>query len=211
MVALGRGLHHCDGAARPLLMWRFAAPMLAISSASVGGGIGLRSWVVNAQVPHDYRRTDLAAHVRAIAHANDCTGDGVGMLTAADVDAFRTASEQGVDAWVTTGLGLVTWAAAPDGDAVEWRPGTINVFAALPARCTEAALVNAVATATEAKAQALAEGGVPGTGTPSDAVCIVCPATGAAEQFAGPRSSLGAALGRVVHAAVAEGIAGDEP
>ena len=208
MVALGRGMHHCDGAARPLLMWRFATPMLAISSASVGGGVGLRSWALNAQVPHNYARTDLAAHVRAIAHANDCTGDGVGMLTAADVDAVRSATDQGIEVWATSGLGLVTWAAAADGDAQEWRPGTINVFAALPVRCTEAALVNAVMTATEAKTQALVERGVPGTGTPSDALCIVCPASGEAEVFAGPRSPLGAALGRAAHAAIAEGIAG---
>ena len=73
----------------PVLVWRLSTPTLTISSAPVGGGIGTRSWVVNAQVPHDYARTDLAAHVGKIASANGCTGDGVGMLTAASVEAVR--------------------------------------------------------------------------------------------------------------------------
>ena len=130
------------------------------------------------------------------------------MLTAASVDGVSSASEAGVEAWATVGVRLVTWAADADDRGFEWTPGTINVVASLPVRCTEAALVNAVMTATEAKTQALFERQVPGTGTASDAVCIVCPASGAAEPFAGPRSPLGAALARVVHAAVAGGIRG---
>ncbi len=208
MTAFSKGRHLCDGTTFPVLVWRFASPTLAISSAAVGGGIGTRSWVVNAQVPRDYTRTDLSAHVREIATANGCAGDGVGMLTAASVDEVDSASEAGVEAWATVGVRLVTWAADADDRAFEWTPGTINVVASLPARCTEAALVNAVMTATEAKTQALFERQVPGTGTASDAVCIVCPASGAAEPFAGPRSPLGAALARVVHAAVAGGIRG---
>jgi adenosylcobinamide amidohydrolase len=210
MTAFSKGRHVCEGSAFPVLVWRFSASMLAISSAPVGGGIGTRSWVLNAQVPHDYTRTDLSAHVHEIAAANDCAGDGVGMLTAATVDAVSAGSEAGIDAWATVGLRLVTWAADSDDRAREWAPGTINVVALLPVRCTEAALVNAVMTATEAKTQALFERRVPGTGTASDAVCIVCPPDGAAETFAGPRSELGAALARVVHAAVAGGIRGAE-
>ena len=207
MTAFTKGRHLCDGTAFPVLVWRFAPPTLAISSAPVGGGIGIRSWVVNAQVPRDYARTDLSAHVGDIATANGCAGDGVGMLTAASVDGVSSASEAGVEVWATVGVRLVTWAADADDRAFEWTPGTINVVATLPVRCTEAALVNAVMTATEAKTQALFDRHVPGTGTASDAVCIVCPASGAAEPFAGPRSPLGAALARVVHAAVAGGIA----
>jgi adenosylcobinamide amidohydrolase len=77
----------------------------------------------------------------------------------------------------------------------------------VPVALTGAALVNAVATATEAKTQALVEAGVPGTGTASDAVCVCCPTVAEdAELFAGPRSPWGARLARAVHAAVATGI-----
>ena len=80
--------------------------------------------------------------------------------------------------------------------------GTINVVAVLPARLSDAALVNAIATATEAKAQALFELGVAGTGTATDAVCIATPADGRAETFGGPRSRWGSRLARAVRDAV---------
>jgi len=201
-----RGCHYCDGVEFPALVWRFETPMRAVSSASVGGGVGLRSWVLNAQVPEGYARTDLAAHVAEIASGNGCAGDGVGMLTAAKVDTVQLASDGEVYAWATVGLQLVTWAADADGNAQRWRPGTINVVALLPEPLSDPALVNAVITATEAKTQALTERGVPGTGTASDAVTIVCPTEGPEEIFGGPRSRLGAQLARAVHAAVSRGI-----
>lgn len=79
----------------------------------------------------------------------------------------------------------------------------------LPAPLTDAALVNAVATATEAKVQALLDAGLDCSGTPTDSVCVAAPApspdSGAGEPFAGPRSRWGARLARAVHAAVLEG------
>ena len=76
--------------------------------------------------------------------------------------------------------------------------------AGFPAPLGDAALVNAVVTATEAKTQALGEGGVPGTGTASDAIVVCCP-TGSTERYGGPRSLWGARLARAVHRAVAAG------
>ena len=69
-------------------------------------------------------------------------------------------------------------------------------------RLSDAAFVNAIATATEAKAQALFELGVAGTGTATDAVCIATPADGRAETFGGPRSRWGSRLARAVRDAV---------
>ena len=60
-------------------------------------------------------------------------------------------------------------------------------------------------TVTEAKAQALWEAGVAGTGTPSDAVAVLCPPSGPAEAFGGPRSRYGSRLARAVHRAVLDG------
>jgi adenosylcobinamide amidohydrolase len=84
--------------------------------------------------------------------------------------------------------------------------GTINIMAVLPVAMTDAALVNAVMTMTEAKTQALVEAGVAGTGTASDAVCVVVPAAGEEELFGGPRSVWGSRLARAVHAAVLQGV-----
>jgi adenosylcobinamide amidohydrolase len=105
----------------------------------------------------------------------------------------------------TVGIAQPIWAAA-DAPSGDYRPGTINLVVQLPVRLSEAALVNAVATAAEAKAQALWQARVPGTGTATDAVCVLCPSDGPAESFAGPRSVWGGRLARAVYAAVLAGL-----
>ncbi|KUG51156.1 hypothetical protein AVL62_13025 [Serinicoccus chungangensis] len=90
-------------------------------------------------------------------------------------------------------------------------PGTINIVVALPVALSTSALVQAVGTVTEAKAQVLVQAGVPGTGTASDAVVVLCPEAaeegGPVEAFAGVRSVWGQRVARAVHAAVAAGLA----
>jgi adenosylcobinamide hydrolase len=76
---------------------------------------------------------------------------------------------------------------------------------ALPERLCDAALVNAISTATEAKTQALWDAGVRGTGTATDAVCLLCPSEGDAHAYGGPRSTWGSRLARAVHRAVLAG------
>jgi adenosylcobinamide hydrolase len=83
--------------------------------------------------------------------------------------------------------------------------GTINIVVAVPVRLSQAALVNAVATATEAKVQALYETGVRATGTASDAIVVHCPTDGTGETYAGPRSVFGARIARAVRTAVLAG------
>jgi adenosylcobinamide amidohydrolase len=83
--------------------------------------------------------------------------------------------------------------------------GTINIVAVVPVAMTDAALVNAVMTMTEAKTQALLEAGFPCTGTASDALCLAVPNTGPQELFGGPRSPWGARLARAVHTSVRRG------
>ena len=193
-----------DGRELAMLVWPFAPAMTVASTASCGGGLGERRWVVNAQVPHDYRRRDQDQHGAELAAVEGLDDDGVVMFTAVDVREVRSRQDGGVHVDATVGLTLPVWAAAPDVGAAR-TPGTINVVAVLPVRLTDAALLNALCTATEAKTQALLEAGVPGTGTASDAVTVACPATGPAEPFGGPRSTWGARLARAVHGAVLEG------
>ena len=92
-------------------------------------------------------------------------------------------------------------------DGTEWHAGTINLVVQVPAALSPAAAVNAVITVTEAKVQALAEAGVPGTGTASDAVVVCWPASVPVEDFAGPRSTWGARIASATHRAVADGLA----
>ncbi len=208
-------LHHRpeDGLVLPLLAWALPQPWTVCSTASVGGGLGRRDWVVNAQVAPGYLRTDLSTHVAELAELAGLGPGrpGVGLLTAADVDDAVHTRDGGVVATVTAGVRIPTWAAAPDdGVDAPLGPGTINVVVWVPAPVSEGALVNLVATVTEAKAQALVELGVPGTGTASDAVVVACPTQVDAgdpsrDLFGGPRSRWGARAARAVHAGVLAG------
>jgi adenosylcobinamide amidohydrolase len=189
----------------PVLVWRFDAPVRAIASAPHGGGLGVRRWLVNAQVPLEYGRRDPDRHLAHLGVSLGLPGRGVGMLTAADVRTYASAIDGGVEAVATVGLGHPIRAAAPDTGRPASLVGTINVVALVPDRLSDAALVNAVATATEAKAQALGDLGLDATGTATDAVCVTTPADGRPHEFGGPRSLWGARLARAVHAAVLAG------
>ncbi|HVM55201.1 MAG TPA: adenosylcobinamide amidohydrolase [Acidimicrobiales bacterium] len=198
--------HTTTDRVRPALVWRSPAPFLAASSAPFGGGMARRTWIVNAEVPSSYDRVDLAQHAAELQTELGLRGDGIVLLTAASVEKHTVATDGEVVATATVGLTAPTWAAAPDGDAGAWRPGTINIVCWVPVRLALSALVGAVATVTEAKVQALLGSGVDGTGTPSDAVCIACPADGPVEAFAGVRARWGAPLARAAHDAVAAGV-----
>ncbi|MFE7459475.1 adenosylcobinamide amidohydrolase [Streptomyces sp. NPDC057554] len=228
----GHHLHH--------LVWRLGPGVRVCSSAVLGGGIGPRAWLLNAQVPGGYPRLDPDRHLAEIAAAEGLTGPGAGLMTAADVVAYTTGHDGGVTATVTAGLGVRGWAAVyetaasgaaapeaaapetvaseataseaaapgPVGPGAPYRPGTVNIVVTLPAALSDAALVNAVATATEAKVQALLDAGLDCSGTPTDAVCVAAPEPGpdGGEPFAGPRSTWGARIARAVHTAVREAV-----
>jgi len=184
--------------------------VLAAASTVVGGGLGPRHWALNATVDKDYDHPSPADHLGGLAAAHGLGGDGIGFLTAVDVRRACWAEADGTEVLATVGLGWPTWAAAPPAPDVPSAAGpsgvgTINLLVWVPARLSDGALVNAIATATEAKAQALAELHVPGTGTASDAVAVCCPLDGTAEPYGGPRSTWGARLACAVHAAVTTG------
>ncbi|WNF25562.1 adenosylcobinamide amidohydrolase [Streptomyces sp. C11-1] len=196
----GQRLHH--------LLWRLGPGVRVCSSAVLGGGIGPRAWIINVQVPGGYPRLDPDRHLAEIAAAEGLTGPGAGLMTAAEVAAYTTGHDGGVTATVTAGLGVRGWAAAPDeGTGSPHGPGTVNIVVTVPVALSDAALVNAVATATEAKVQALLDAGLDCSGTPTDAVCVAAPEPGPAggEPFAGPRSAWGARIARAVHTAVLAG------
>ena len=183
----------------PVLLWRFPHPMRAVASSPHGGGLGMRRWVVNAQVPPSYARRDPDHHLGKLAVSLGLPGKGVGLLTAADVRAYTSGMDGGV------GLSTPTLAAAPPDPRPLSLVGTINILAAVPERLSDAGLVNMVATVTEAKSQALRDAGLDATGTPTDAVCVVCPDDGPTHHFGGPRSTWGARVARAVHHAVLAG------
>lgn len=201
-------LHPAAESHSGVLVWQWPRSMTALSSASVGGGLRHPDWLVNIGVPLHYDRTDLADHTTQIAAGLDLTGNGVGLFTAADVSQVRRNTCNGVAVDATVGITKPTWAADPTDSYTPWEAGTINIVIQLPVGLDDGAAVNAVITVTEAKAQALHDCGVPGTGTASDAVVVAWPTHAAAERFAGPRSTWGARIAQATHAAVRSGIEG---
>ena len=205
---------HAEHEGRPVLVWRFAAPVRCIASSVLGGGIGERAWITNATVSLGYREADPAAHAARIAAACGVPGgEGVGLLTGVDVRSFAGADDEGAEVVATVGLGAITTAAAPPGAYEMWVPGTVNVVAWVPERLADAALVNLVATITEAKVQAFADAVVPATGTPTDAVVVCCPTGPRVDddehRYGGPRSAWGSRIARAAHAAITAGITRD--
>ncbi|MEU8081322.1 adenosylcobinamide amidohydrolase [Catellatospora citrea] len=224
-------VHHEDASgSMPALLWRAGDGWQMISSAVLGGGLGPRAWVLNAQVGHGYARLDPDRHLTEIAQRHGMTGRGVGLMTAARVTEGAFAVDGGVEALVTAGIGVCGWAAEPAATprdvastpvpaetapvtttpaaAAPGRaapvPGTVNIIVALPVALSPGAMVNAVATATEAKVQALLDAGFDASGTPTDAVCVAAREAGEEVLFAGPRSEWGSRLARAVHAATWE-------
>lgn len=201
-------LHPQNESHRGALVWQWTSPMMALSSAPVGGGLQQAQWLVNIGVPAQYDRTDLADHATELAVDLGLFGHGVALFTAADVSLVCRSTRGGVAVDATVGVTKPTWAADPTDGYTPWAPGTINVVVQLPVGLDAGAAVNAVITVTEAKTQALHEAGVPGTGTASDAVVIVWPAGAEAARFAGPRSQWGSQVAQATHAAVRSGIGG---
>src|SRR5207244_6997607 len=123
------------------------------ASAPLGGGMGTRRWVLSATVVSSYDNENPAAHLAGLAQGEQLDGAGVGFLTAVDVRERVVGIDGAVTAVATVGLGEPEWAAAPGNQPPTIRSGTINIVAFLPVRLADAALVNAIATVTEAKVQ----------------------------------------------------------
>ena len=191
-----------------MLVWRWDTPAAVLSSAPVGGGLGEIEWALNVGVPSDYDRTDLSEHAKEVAAGLGMQGAGIAMFTAVDLGRRQRCEFEGVAVDATVGISHPTWAADTSAAAMPAGPGTINLVVQVPVALDPGAAVNAAITATEAKVQALAARGVPGTGTATDAVTVVWPREGAPERFAGPRSGWGSRIAQAVYRAV---WAGSEP
>jgi adenosylcobinamide amidohydrolase len=133
----------------------------------------------------------------------------VGLLTSRDIGTFRTAraSVEGVTAEAVVTLGLSN--AESVGRRLPWHPaeyGTINLAVAVDAALTEAAQLEAMAVAVQARTAAVMEAGLTlatgtATGTGTDCVVLACDAGGV--RHAGLHTAVGEAVGRAVREAVA--------
>ncbi|MFS0857709.1 adenosylcobinamide amidohydrolase [Paenibacillus taichungensis] len=100
--------------------------------------------------------------------------------------------------------------------ASTYTPGTINIMLWMNGRMTAGAMVNAIQTAVEAKAAALAdfgvadsENGLTATGTTTDAIVLAVSQAGVNKpliSYAGTATVMGAAIGRLVYDTITESL-----
>ena len=196
--------------AERVLYVRSDAPLAVLSSAVVGGELDCARHIMNMQVPRGYACPSPAADLEAMAHELGIVEPFVGLMTAANVEQARVVVERDetmtVVAVVTVGLGNPV--AAGVTEVFEAGPGTINIILVVEAQLSQAARVNAVITATEAKTLALVEAGVraphggPASGTSTDAIVIASTGRGISAAYAGPITPAGALIARAVRRAV---------
>ncbi len=131
-------------------------------------------------------------------------------MTAAETQYACARTAQAGDLRVTSvvSMGLSNVAAAGVTPPAPVLPGTINIVAVVEGALTPAAMVNAVITATEAKALTLAAWDVRTpdgdlvAGTSTDSVVIGCTGAGADLEYAGSATTVGWLLARTVRAAM---------
>jgi iron complex transport system ATP-binding protein len=195
---------------------RGAGTFRALSSAVVGGGVAAdaRS-IVNLHVPRGFRCEDSERRLEAFVRQRGLERPFVGLLTGALTAQAEQAVETrgGLTAHAVVTLGLGNRSAAGRSPAAAWRASTINTIVLVDGEPEDAALVNLVITATEAKALALADGGVRAvdggfvTGTSTDAVVVAASGRGVRSRFGGPVSELGWLVARAVKSATDAAVA----
>ncbi len=203
----------------------FSSPQRVISSAILNGGLTQADHIVNLKVPTSLNASEAPdISLQNYANAQGWQGQVVGMMTAASMNSLRIEQTniEGVDlaAIVTTGLGNARRA----GDKADVQEllaetkeiGTINLILICSAKLTDAAMLEAIMLATEAKAAALQGAGILSpvsnqiaTGTGTDSIAIVSGNGPEEIAFCGKHVLLGQWIGRLVIGAVANSIAGE--
>ncbi|GAF06083.1 hypothetical protein JCM16418_25 [Paenibacillus pini JCM 16418] len=193
----------------------------SLASSIHGGGLSRLRRVVNIYVDRfyncDHPEQDIIQSLREWRYPIDTTA---GLLTAVQLQHTSVLEEQGEHASIfccsTAGISNAARAGAERTTFAAYKPGTINTILAINGRLTQSAMVNAMITAVEAKAAALADldvrdpdNGRVATGTTTDAI-ILCVSQNkdypVEHHYAGTATDLGAAIGRTVYGTVTEGL-----
>lgn len=203
------------------LLLQMPSMVEAMGSAVHGGGVTRLRRMTNIYVDRTYDCSDPVRDViewlREWRYPIDTTA---GLLTAVQLRHASVMEEKNAEAavfcCVTSGTSNAARAGSERTTYPAYSPGTVNIMLLIDAKLTQAAMVNALMTAVEAKAAALAdlnvrdaENGLLATGTTSDAIILGVSQSSAypvEHQYAGTATHLGAMIGRSVYGAVKEGL-----
>lgn len=186
-----------------------------LSWAVCGGGMTTASQVVWAY----FRNTDLPIGADPIALLRDRLQhaglpEAVGMMTSRNLDHVHSAAVDvdGVQAAAvaTVGLSNALRVGDPPGQG---QVGTINLLVRLSTPLSQAAMVEAISIASEARTAAIIAAGWPSrrsghtaTGTGTDCIAIAAPVEGLAQPWCGKHTAEGSAIGQVTLAVINAGV-----
>ncbi len=200
------------------LVVRSQVPFRAISSAVLNGGLAHASSILNLQVASSYVCEEPEALLwRAIKTRRNLKPPVIGLMTAADIRNYALTIKNVGNLTVATIITAGLSHPATSGDDMAYgypKAGTINVIIIIDGNPNDACLVNAVMTATEAKAAALHELGIRSkfsgeisTGTTSDAVVIAATGRGRPIVYAGTATTLGYLIARSMREGLKKAVA----
>ncbi|WP_010530002.1 adenosylcobinamide amidohydrolase [Lentibacillus jeotgali] len=186
-------------------------PLRTLSSGVCGAGIGWNSAFVNRHVPKNYDCSDPEGEMHDYLEKNGFNmGMTVGMMTAVQLSdaAYSLWEREHVSLFtvVTAGVGNATDGTQSVGASYPLTQGTINIWLFVNGHLTEEAFIQAVMTATEAKAQALRELDIRdkrtntiATGTSTDSILVAATQQGETLSYAGTATVLGQLIGESVY------------
>ena len=161
------------------------------ASTGIGGGIRSVPTLLNHTVPKGWNRSDPEKEIELVAARAGIGHDVFGLLTAVPIQDLCVLQYDFITVFVTAGI-------RTDQPA---DPGTINIIVYSGEGMEDAALLETVLVATEAKTEALLATERPFSGTPTDAIIAAC--EGAVKhRYAGRLTE----PGRRVRAAVMKGV-----
>lgn len=196
-----------------------SVPLKTLSSAVLGAGFSWKELFVNRFVSKDYNSDDVEAEYKNYLLKQQIDEEEtLGMMTAARLEDASFVE------WSTGDISLLVVVTAGVSNAVDvskafeqkelfFTVGTINTWIFIKGELSEAAFVQGMMTATEAKVKAMAEEQVLdpisntiATGTSTDSLMIAATQTGKKLTYAGSITPLGKAIGRAVFEATVSAI-----
>lgn len=213
------------------LVIRFRTARRVLSSAVLGGGFCDASFILNHWVRKDLLMDDSGlrsefnhqpvAYLQNRIRRIGLEGPGVGLMTAVNIPKNLVALHLGfketwMEGFFTVGIGNAVRAGDPASHIEEEekaRPvGTINMILIANATLSDAAMVEALQVAAEAKAAVLLESGIKSavssraaTGTGTDCTAVVS-GDGPPLRYAGTHTKMGELIGRLVSEGVLQGV-----
>ncbi|WP_243385505.1 adenosylcobinamide amidohydrolase [Bacillus kexueae] len=186
-------------------------PLKTLSSGVIGAGFGWYRSFVNRHVPKNYKCDDVKSEMEMYLQKHHFhPKETVGMMTAANL------TDVAIDEWsdgeikvvvvVTAGVSNAVNVAECEKHVFESYAGTINTWVLIEGNLSDEAFIQAVMTATEAKAKAMADEKIKdtvtntiATGTSTDSILIAATQQGETIDYAGTITKAGKLIGKGVY------------